>query len=403
MVLNKREINDYSMVLLLIFISGNLAFSSKIVLFGSFIISGLFFFYRECNLDKSFLYLLTILLTILLLQSIKFNFFPYITYFGLFIRILTAYFIVKGVGDSFVSIFISIMRVLATISLIFLLLILIIPGLDEFLIQNLSVVSISGPFVVERHNILGVYTIIPMELFKNAGPFWEMGAFGGYLILALMFSLIKNNQLLSKENLILIVAILTTQSTTTYIAFFVLLALFYYQNIKNIIFKLLLLVTISLSAYYAYINFDFLGKKIEHQLKSAKKIRVLTGKEDSQRFINILKDWHDFKGHEIIGRGPHSRTRYSIQAEHQIRTVGSTDMIVRFGLPFFILLLYIIYKSIRSYILYCDIDNIVLENGLIVVILILLMSETYFLLPFFWTLLMLKHIYTKEEEQCIKN
>ena len=399
MILNKRKISDYTMVLLLIFISGNLAFTNKIILFSSFILSGIFFFYRRCNLDKSFIYWITILVTILLLQSIKFNFFPYITYLGVFIRISIAYFILKGVGDSFIPIFISIMRVLATISLLFLVLIQIIPGLDDFLIQHFSVVSITGPFVVERHNILGIYTIIPMELFKNAGAFWEMGAFGGYLILALMFSLIRNNKLVSQENLIFIIAILTTQSTTAYIAFFVLLSLFYYQSIKNIIFKLLLLVIISLSAYYAYINFDFLGKKIEHQLKNAQKIRILTGKEDSQRFINILKDWHDFQGHEIIGRGPHSLTRYSIQAEHQIRTVGSTDMIVRFGLPFFILTLYILYKSISSYIKYSGINNTILEKGVIVVILILLMSETYFLLSFFWSLLMLQHIYIKEEEQ----
>ncbi len=118
---------------------------------------------------------------------------------------------------------------------------------------------------------------------------------------------------------------------------------------------------------------------------------------DSQRFINILKDWNDFQGHEIIGRGPNSQTRYSsLNKEHEIRTVGSTDMIVRYGLPFFLFMLYLVYTSVDRYTKYIANNNLVQSIGIVVVILILLMSEVYFLYPLFWILILLQYLYTSK-------
>lgn len=395
MIINRKEFVDYSMLVLLVFISGNLAFSGRSILFGSFIMSMLFFIYRKKILDRYFLYFLLMLAVILLLQSLKFNYLPIETYIGVYIRILIAYFILKSIGITFIQKFINVMYYIASISLIFYFSIQIIPNMEQILIQNFTLVIVSDNVEfggVTRHNVLGLYTIDPSLSFKNAGPFWEMGAFGGYLLIALMFSLFTSFKLKSKKNIILFVTIITTQSTTAYIALFVLFFIFFYKKIKNKLIKYTIIGVFFVSGFYMYTNLGFLGEKIEYQLAVASSVKI-DGTADSQRFINILKDWYDYQGHEIIGRGPHSSTRYSFDPAHQIRTVGSTDMIVRYGLPFFILLLYLMYRSMYIYGKYIGKKNKFRAMGMVFILLILLMSETYFLFPLFWVLVFLPVVY----------
>lgn len=398
MMLNKKNLIDYYMIISLIFISGNLLFINKTLLFLTFFLSFLLFYVRKAKLNRSFIYFLILIFIIILLQAIKFNFFPIETTIGIFMRILIAYFILKSIGMTFVDKFIKTMYYISLSSLIVYLSILIIPGLEQFLINNLSFYSYTDIGQTTRINILGIYTIIPdsVKSFKaNSGAFWEPGAYGGYLIIALIFSLIKNNKLRDRKNYIFIITILTTQSTTSYIALAALLFIMYSQQIKNILFKIIIIITILSSSYYAYNYFDFLGEKIKNQLYMATLVNTNNlADADTQRFINILKDWNDFQGHEVIGRGSHSETRYSsVNKSNEIRTVGSTDMILRFGLPFFILILYLIYTSFTIYFKYLNKINNILSLGMVIVILILLMSETYFLYPLFWILILLQYQY----------
>jgi len=400
MLLNKKNSIDYIAIVILIFISGNLTFINQTVLFLTFIFSTLLFFYRLNKLDTTFIYFLLTLFIILILQSLKFNFFPINTYLGVFIRILVAYFILKSIGVSFIDKFIKVMYYISILSLIFYISILIVPGLEQLLITNFTTFAVTDIGSTIRYSILGLYTILPDLIFKNAGPFWEMGAFGGYLVLTLLFSLLKDSNLKSKINIILIITILTTQSTTAYISLVLLLFIIYFKEIKSIFLKILMSLIILSGAFYAYVSLEFMSEKIEHQLEMATMINTNNLENaDSQRFINILKDWNDIQGHEIIGRGPHSSTRYSSRNfKQEIRTVGSTDMIVRYGYPFFILMLYFIYISVSNYSKYLNNQNMFQSIGIVFLVLVLLMSEIYFLYPLFWILLLLQYVYKIENE-----
>jgi len=402
-MISKKNIIDYFMILVLIFISGNISFTSKSILFTTFILSTLLFIYRKQKFDKKFTLFSLLLFVILLLQSVKFDFFPIETYLGVFIRILIAYFILRSIGNSFIDKFIKVMYYLSIISLGFYFSILLIPNLEQVYVNNFTTYAIIDPHNLSRYSVFGIYTIIPEadDLIKsNSGPFWEMGAFGGYLVLALIFNLLNDDNLKNKVNLVLIITIITTQSTTAFIALFMLLFFIYYQKFKSIASKIIITLFILVSSYYAYTSLDFLGKKIEHQLKMASVVNTSNLQNaDTQRFINILKDWNDFQGHEFIGRGPNSITRYSSTNKNEIRTVGTTDMIVRYGLAFFLLIIYLMYRSIESYSRSIDKGDKIKSIGIVIVILTLLMSETYFLYSLFWILIFLQYVYNIDKEE----
>ncbi len=399
-----KDLFDYIMLVALIFVSGNIAFyASKVLLFSVFLVSLGMFFYRKRTFDVGFILFLVVLLAILILQSIKFNFLPVSTYVGVYVRILIAYFLLKSIDD-FVDKFINVIYYLAIISLIFTALIFIIPSFQDILLNHFVLYSMEDSLSSQaRYSILGLYTIVPAEEYKNAGPFWEMGAFGGYLILTLILSYLKDHNLNSKINIVLILAILSTQSSTTYLGFMLFLFLIFYNQTKDLLLKIIVAFLLLSSGYLAYTNLDFLGEKIERQLKMAEEMKNAPNLEgaDSQRFINVLKDWHDFKGHELIGRGPHNTTRYTtmydVQQDEEFRTVGSTDMIVRYGLPFFLWMIFLMYQSFSSYSKSFSENGEYMGMSIVLVVLLLLSSETYFLYPLFWIVIMLQFVYSPKE------
>jgi hypothetical protein len=153
-------------------------------------------------------------------------------------------------------------------------------------------------------------------------------------------------------------------------------------------------------------NLEFLGEKIEKQLQDAKDVMDLPSLEgeSTDRFVTMLKDWRDFKGHELIGRGIHVSTRYipsmyDIKTDVETRTVGITDTIVKFGLPFFILLIFLMYKSFSSYSKSFSKDGEYMGASIVFIILLLLTSETYFTNPLFWMVIMLQYVYIVDEDE----
>ena len=50
--------------------------------------------------------------------------------------------------------------------------------------------------------ILYTFDPIAMKDYRNPGPFWEPGAFAVYLIVALIFNIIKEGNLLTKKNVV---------------------------------------------------------------------------------------------------------------------------------------------------------------------------------------------------------
>ena len=398
---------DYFMVLALVFVSGNLVFQNRISLFTVFILATILFFYRKIKFDITFVYFLVGLMVIFILQTFKFDFFPAFTYTGVYIRILIAYFILKSVID-FPDKFIKVMYYISIISFIFYIPVALVPGFSEMLISKFLLYAKIEGGAMNRFNILGLFTIVPGNEFRNAGPFWEMGAFAGYLILALMVSYLKKPELNNKTNIILMIAILTTQSSTGYISFLIFLAFVFNREIKNIVFKSILAFLMIFVGYIAYTNLDFLGEKIEMQFEDARALVNTANLEgaSTDRFASILKDWRDYQGHELIGRGFHDSTRftsmYDTEDVQDIRTVGSTDIIVRVGLPLFLWMLFLSYKSFSIYSRHHWKNGDYMGISMVMMILLLLTSETYFGYPLFWITLMLHYTISETNEKSIE-
>jgi len=391
-----NTIIDYFMVLALVFVSGNLLFTNRIALFTVFIFATILFFYRKIKFDMTFVYFLIGLTVIFILQIFKFDFFPAFTYAGVYIRILVAYFILKSVSD-FSDKFVKVMYYISIVSFMFFIPILFIPGFSDFLLNHLVFYSRIEDGVQARFNIMGLYTIVPGHDFRSSGPFWEMGAFSGYLILALVINYLKKPELNNKISIILILAILTTQSSTGYITVLIFLAFIFNREVKNIALKGVLAFSMFFVGYLAYTNLDFLGEKIEMQFEEAKALvntENLEG-ESTDRFASMLKDWRDFQGHELIGRGFHNETRFTTMYDTEeisdIRTVGSTDILVRVGLPMFFWMLFLMYSSFSKFSKYHWGNGNYMGGSIVLIVMLLLISETYFEYPLFWIVMMLHY------------
>lgn len=133
---------------------------------------------------------------------------------------------------------------------------------------NITSTNIDGGRVLRVSSVLytQLYSIGHSLTLRNCGPFWEPGAFQGFINLALFFeilSLREKNKLFSINSFVYIITILTTTSTGGYVTLFV--------NIGFLIIKstrmqaltkfIFLFITIVVCAYL-FFNIEFLGEKI---------------------------------------------------------------------------------------------------------------------------------------------
>ena len=399
-IINKRNFVDYSLLITTIALSGIPYFTASYLFLPLGVLLGSVFILRRKSLDKEFLIFLFALSIITISQTLVFDFFSFSTVLGVYLRIIIGYLIVKILEENFLIYYVKILYYMALSSLFIFTTVSIIPGLGNLFINTLvpifSIFNISGSV----HETILIYNLSHVGLMRNSGPFWEPGAFAGYLIIAFIFNQFIENKNQKKYSIVIILATFTTFSSTAFIALSVSLFFFYYKTIKNIFIKIGVITVLISGSYYAYFNFDFLGKKIESQLSMAEYARVYEGgDDDTQRFINILKDVKDFKGHELVGRGSNSSTRYSYDPENQIRTVGITDIIVRMGIPFFLFMMYFLYKSVCSFIVRADTYKRLYCIGSILTIIVTLLSEVYFNFPIYWSLLFLFFIYKERESK----
>lgn len=401
MRLNKQRITDNFLVFILVAASGMPSFASsyKYLYIALLLSSAFIFIKRKKKLDKLFVIFILFFSFILVAQIYIFSLFPLVTILGLYVRILIAYLIIKIVGVNFVKIYIKLLFYIVIISLLFYVSTNLSITITSFLIENFSISEIAynlGSYY--RHNIMGIYILTPEQLWKNSGPFWESGAFAGYTLLAYVLNHFYINN--KKVGLVLLIGVLTSGSTSGIIGLIIFGFIIFVSNRKNFITKIIATIVASVFALYSYINIEFMGSKIEHQLTQASMVEnAYTDSNNTQRFLNILRDTRDFEGHEIFGRGANPETRYSFKIENQIRTVGLTDILVKFGFPFFLFMMYFLYKSIGEFLKSKNQHKIHYKNGIFITILVLLMSELYFNYPLFWSLLFIQFAYKSKNNR----
>ena len=172
-------------------------------------------------------------------------------------------------GKSFARYFSSIICIYAIISLVCFLLCSIGIGVPYIAITD---TNIDGGIVMRVYNFyytqLGNPAAGLTYSARNCGPFWEPGAFQGFLNLSLFFELTMKqfrDKFWKIRVIILIVTIVTTFSTGGYVVLFaILLYYFSYDKKINSVVKILFTIGCLSIFYYLYFKLDFLGQKISN-------------------------------------------------------------------------------------------------------------------------------------------
>lgn len=245
------------------------------------------------------------------------------------------------------------MYIIAIISFLFYVPSIIIPGFENYLIDQIAPIFKQQPrssFYVYAPNFI-LYTVNPHGgvFYRNSGPFWEPGGYVCFLILALIFNIIISRTIFKRKNLIFFIAIITTFSTAGYIAL-IFLVIGYLIIQRKLFNYLILLPVFVFISYISFTTLDFLKDKII--LNYEKTITSNIETTARTRFVSTLLDLKDIKDNPIIGKGRSLKTRHGISASEfsylEHRNNGITGLTVRYGIPFFLFYFYLIFKSFKD-------------------------------------------------------
>jgi hypothetical protein len=396
---------DYLLILILLFLSGFPAAvpiqeSIRLVLLA---ISVFVFLKRRGDIDFQYIFVIIVFGFITLWHFYSFNIYEPRTAFGIFVRISIGYFVVKSIGIYFPKTYIEVMFHLTLISLIV--------WLPAFLFPSVKSLIAGARFFVpegfEDANFFVYHTNFgdPSEskFLRNSGPFWEPGAFGGYLVLALIFLLIQYPKVIDKfkwklTSSIITLGILSTFSTTTYLACFIIFIVVF-LNQKISFSKFILGVGAVLFCYTAFLKLDFLSSKIDNHLDRTQDEIAYTNHRT--RITSAIIDFADWKEYPLFGRGKFESSRFDHDVTAVNRNNGTTDFLVMFGLVGFIIYFYSYYLSFKNLMIFYTVRSN-LAFFIVIIFLILGFSENYFLLPFFWSLVFMRAILMKNLEY-VKN
>ena len=191
------------------------------------------------------------------------------------------------------------------------------------------------------------------ESIRNCGFFWEPGAYGGYLLLLLLLfynDLAYIFKYHRKKCIILFIALLSTMSTTAYVVFGLTMIWYFSFKMKNNLKYILLPLSIVI-ALWAYYSFDFLSNKIDRQTVQS---LSMDGEYSSNRLGSLLFDLHYIKKHPLVGNGLHEKTRYADHME-VYKMISSGDLantgngfsesIVKFGFLFWAIFIYFLFTG----------------------------------------------------------
>ncbi len=400
-IINKTKIVDYLLVYFLVAFSGiPFFYRSRIEVLIVFTLFPLWvFIYRQRKIDKFIVYYLAGVLLIQAGQVLKFYYLPFSTFVGLHARILFAYFTLKAVDKRFADYYVHVIVFSVIVSWFFYL-----PSYSssfEYFLSHTLAPYFEHPFIKESNykyfdNVI-LYTINTkgegfLILKRNSGPFWEPGAFSGFLIVALLLNIIRKRYLWNKGNVVIMLGLISTFSTTGLIALFYVITSYYliHQNIKRRIVFLPLLIG---SVIYLFVSVDFIGDKIVQKLS-------FTDQTYNTRFKSAQIDLIDFTESPLVGLGRSEQTRFS--EEQNVRKIhrnnGVTNLLASYGIFAFIIYFFLMWYGARQY---CHYRNFNPVFALYVLggIWLIGFSEVYFTKVFFIALTLLSVLYGLPEAE----
>lgn len=175
------------------------------------------------------------------------------------IRILIGVLIITGIKEKFALEYVKVMTVVAAISLV------LFPLTLRFgLLPSVQISKIGYSMYVYTQ----IFTDYGGTLARNAGMFWEPGAFQGYLNLAIAIALLLPKNVARRNSLIiLIAALLTTYSTTGYIVFAFIIVYYLYRlsNYRSVN-RTIITFFVLLGIIYAFYSLEFMHDKLVDNL-----------------------------------------------------------------------------------------------------------------------------------------
>jgi hypothetical protein len=315
----------------------------------------LYFLHRNSPLALSDLLVFFSFLMILAVQSISFNFFPLKTIAGFIIRLFVAFAAVRLVND-FPRIYINVLYGICIISLCF-----YVPE-QLFHAVGRDFASLFTPlanlvrdfFLLDTGNrrtysiTIFIYNFEnpynPHNIYRNAGPFWEPGAFAGYISLALIFLGLErekyDRRFYISRFLVLTITLLTTVSTMGYLVMPIVLSIHYRRVTKSVAGSLgriavgMLMLPLFMALLINVWNLEFIGRKIIHQYEGAIAQRDYLW--EYTRFGSMMVHWEYIKRRPIFGWGIHPKTKFALDPRDERRTKGAgngfSGFIHRFGI-----------------------------------------------------------------------
>lgn len=328
----------FFLTFLVILVSGNQAMvflGKEAIYIGTLGIFLIYWYKSKVRLKVADAVIVMFFSVIMLLHVFSFGSMVLMASMGYLIKLSIALLAVRLISN-FSGYYVSVIYMLACISLVF-----YIPSQLGFdLAGMLSRFQLHFPGSDIRH--IGIHNFNSLrENDRNCGIFWESGAFAGYLVLALLFSLrdVKINSISNKWVIVMVVALLTTKSTTGYMALLVLVVLYLYQSkwVKGRLAKLfffpLIVLAVGGVAYVAVNEISFLGEKITGQFNSARNSENLS---EINRFGNFMYDIDFIEKRPLLGWSGNPVTRLSVDPNVVDFVSGQgnglTGFAVRFGL-----------------------------------------------------------------------
>ncbi len=218
-------------------------------------------------------------------------------------------------------------------------------------------------------------------LYRNSGPFWEPGAFQGFIVIAIIMLLYNTDKYtVSHRKIVLLtflITLLTTQSTTGYIIL-VLLAITCFKQIKdtfystsNKAFKRFMTAAIVLTLIYIVVTSGNIGDKF-------------SGLYENNRSANIRSN-DFFSGIQMTLKGgvfglgcTNQREFYKAYYGITDDSCGLTHLFYTYGIAFGLLYAYFAVKGITNFF---ECNSKIRNASILLIFLILFLTEDLCFLP----------------------
>ncbi len=373
-MISRVKARDYLLILVLLSVSrfpflGDLEL--YIIIISSIILlNELTIGFRSLLNSRKFLFWISLLILIFSIHQYNLGIISIPASINFILKILIAFYFSKLIGVNFKYRYFDVIYIFSSISILGYL---------------LNVAGFNFGFEIGRHYSLIFYDslIDPGDIIRNNGPFWEPGAFAGYIAISFLLFLEEPSYIFKnkKKSLVVLTALITTFSTMGYLVVLLLIFLLYTKKTNK--FKLILLLPFFIIGSFYLTSLDFVGTKINEQYEEA-----LDSDENKilfSRFGSIVIDYYYFKKNPLTGNGLPMKTRFADHIdffeEEDLGGFGNgfSNFIASFGILFVL----IFFISAANNLYKLKINKIYF----FLILTLILFGEQFQNFPFFWILL----------------